>query len=189
MDRKDFPADQHIVHEYDGILEADNRLPRWWLYTLYGTILFAACYWLYYHSYGTGHTPRQVYEGEKMARAKIEAERLAAAGPITPEKLVEMSRNVAILESGKAAFVANCVSCHAANGGGQVGPNLTDEFWIHGGKPEQLLASVRMGYLDKGMPPWGQVLGESKVREVAAYVYSLKNTNVPGGKAPQGEKE
>jgi cytochrome c oxidase cbb3-type subunit 3 len=189
MDRSDYPADQHIVHEYDGILEADNRLPRWWLYTLYGTIAFAAVYWLYYETYRTGASPKQVYDGEQMARAKIEAERLAAAGPITPEKLIEMSQNAAIVESGKAVFTTNCVSCHLATGGGQVGPNLTDPYWIHGGKPEQILASVRAGYLDKGMPPWGQVLGEAKVREVTAYALTLKNTNVAGGKAPQGDKE
>lgn len=189
MNKNDYPADEHIVHEYDGILEADNRLPRWWLYTLYGAILFAICYWLYYQAYGTGQSPRQVFEAEKMERAKLEAEKLAAAGPITPEKLIEMSKNAAILESGKATFTTTCASCHAANGGGQVGPNLTDEYWIHGSGPDQLLASVRAGYLDKGMPPWGQVLGEGKVREVVAYVYSLKNTNVPGGKPPQGNKE
>lgn len=181
-------TDPTIVHEYDGILEADNRLPRWWLYTLYGAIIFAAGYWLYYQSYGTGLTPTQAYEEERLARAKIEADRLNAAGPMTPEKLIEMSKNVAIVAQGKQTFTSTCASCHAANAGGQVGPNLTDEYWLHGGKPEQVLASVRNGWLDKGMPAWGPQLGEAKVREVAAYVYSLKGTNVPG-KPPQGEKE
>jgi cytochrome c oxidase cbb3-type subunit 3 len=181
--------EDNIVHEYDGILEADNRLPRWWLYTLFGSIIFAGGYWLYFHSYATGASPRVVYEAERMERAKVEAARLNAAGPITPEKLVAMAGNPAILAAGKATFGATCASCHAANAGGQVGPNLTDEYFIHGGSPEKLLATVRDGKLDKGMPPWGQTLGEGKVREVTAYVISLKGTNVPGGKAPQGEKE
>lgn len=181
--------DERIVHVYDDIQEADNRLPRWWLYTLYGAIVFAAAYWLYYQSYGTAPSSFARYEAEKIERARGEAARLAAEGPLTPERLVAMSKNAAILASGKETFVATCASCHLASGGGQVGPNLTDTSWIHGGGPEQILISVRAGYLDKGMPAWGPQLGEAKVRDVVAYVISLKGTNVPGGKAPQGVPE
>jgi cytochrome c oxidase cbb3-type subunit III len=178
-----------IVHEYDGILEADNQLPRWWLYTLFGAIAFAGAYWLYYEVYGTGATPAQAFEAEQIERARAEAARLSADGPMTPERLIAMSQNAAILASGKELFKATCASCHAQNGGGQVGPNLTDEYWMHGGAPDRILASVREGFVDKGMPAWGPQLGEEKVREVTAYVVSLKGANVPGGKAPQGDKE
>ncbi len=182
-------TEDQIVHEYDGILEADNRLPRWWLYTLYGAIVFAGAYWLYYEAYGTGATPAQAYQAEKLERARVEAARLAAEGPMTPEKLVAMSRNAAILASGREVFTATCASCHLVTGGGQVGPNLTDGHWIHGGQPEKILATIRDGFLDKGMPAWGPQLGQEKVRDVTAYVLSIKGTNVPGGKEPQGTLE
>jgi cytochrome c oxidase cbb3-type subunit III len=180
---------EKIVHEVDGIQEADNELPRWWLYTLFGAMVFAAGYWLYYEEFKTGASPVQAFQAEKLEKAKAEATRLNAEGPMTPEKLVAMSKNMAIVSSGKALYSATCASCHAATGGGQVGPNLTDPYWVHGGKPEQILASVRQGWVEKGMPAWGPQLGEQKVREVAAYVISLKGTNVPGGKPPQGEVE
>ncbi|HKA86871.1 MAG TPA: c-type cytochrome [Haliangiales bacterium] len=90
---------------------------------------------------------------------------------------------------GKEIFATACAPCHAANAGGHVGPNLTDEYWLHGGRPADILASVRFGWVDKGMPAWGPVLGEANVRAVVAYVVSLKNTRVAGGKAPQGTTE
>jgi cytochrome c oxidase cbb3-type subunit III len=124
-----------------------------------------------------------------MERARAEADRLAASGPFTPELLVAMAQNDAILAAGRATYAATCASCHAANGGGQVGPNLTDPYWVHGGGPEQILRSIREGWADKGMPAWGPQLGEEKVREVTAYVISLRGTNVPGGKSPQGDPE
>jgi cytochrome c oxidase cbb3-type subunit 3 len=180
---------EKIVHEVDGIEEADNQLPRWWLYTLFGSMIFAAGYWLYYEEYRTGLTPEQAFRVEKMEKAKAEAARLNAEGPLTPERLEAMSKNLAIVTSGKSLFTATCASCHAATGGGQVGPNLTDEYWLHGGAPERVLVSVRDGWVQKGMPAWGPQLGEQKVREVTAYVLSLKNTKVAGGKPPQGSVE
>ncbi len=184
----DDKSGEPIVHEYDDIQEADNQLPRWWLYTLFGSIVFAGGYWLYFHTYGTGKTPLQVFEIDRMEAAKAEQARLEAAGPFTPDKLVAMSKNLAVVEAGRAQFASTCATCHAANATGQVGPNLTDEYWIHGGKPENILRSIRGGWVDKGMPAWGPQIGEAKVREVAAYVYSLKGKNLTG-KAPQGEKE
>jgi cytochrome c oxidase cbb3-type subunit 3 len=181
--------EENIVHEVDGIQEADNELPRWWLYTLFGAIVFAAGYWLYYEEWRTGLTPEQEFRVEKLEKAKREAARLEAEGPFTPAKLEAMARNEAIVSSGKSTFAATCASCHAANGGGQVGPNLTDEYWVHGGSAEKILQSVRTGWVDKGMPAWGPQLGEQKVREVTAYVISLKGTKVAGGKPPQGTME
>jgi cytochrome c oxidase cbb3-type subunit 3 len=178
-----------IIHVYDDIEEADNRLPRWWLYTLYGAIAFAAGYWLYFEAYGTGKSPVAVYRAEKLAAAREEAKRLQAEGPMTEERLVAMSKNATIVSAGRTVFVQTCASCHKADGGGQVGPNLTDEYWVHGGAPEKILATVRNGWVDKGMPAWGPQLGEGKVREVTAYVLSLKGTKVAGGKEPQGDKE
>jgi len=178
-----------VIHEYDDIKECDNKLPNWWLYILYGTVVFAIGYWFYYDVYGTGASPLAAYQREKAAAAAAEAERLKTAGDLTPEKLVEMSHNAAILAAGKTTFTQICAACHRADGGGQVGPNLTDEYWLGSPKPLDILSTIRQGRVDKGMPAWGPQLGEERVREVAAYVLSIKNTHVPGGKAPQGEKE
>lgn len=178
-----------IVHEVDGIQEADNVLPSWWLYTLFGAMVFAAAYWLYFEAYRTGLSPLEAYQDEKMEKARVEAARLEADGPFTPEKLLAMSHNAAVVETGKSVFASTCAPCHAANAGGQVGPNLTDGYWLHGGAPEKVLRSVRDGWLEKGMPSWGPQLGEQKVRAVAAYVISLKGTQVAGGKPPQGNLE
>ena len=108
---------------------------------------------------------------------------------MSAERLEAMARNEAILAAGKTVFASTCASCHAANGGGQVGPNLTDEYWVHGGAPEKVLVSVRTGWVDKGMPAWGPQLGEQKVRAVTAYVLSLRGMKVAGGKPPQGNLE
>jgi len=181
--------EERIVHEVDGIREADNVLPRWWLGTLYGTIAFAVFYWIGWQVLHAAPSPLAAYQGEKARMAADEAARLAADGPLTDERLVAMSRNAAIVSAGEKTFLATCAACHGQNGGGTVGPNLTDKYWIHGGRPGDIVTTIRKGWTDKGMPAWGPQLGEDKVREVAAYVLSLKGRNVAGGKAPQGEPE
>jgi cytochrome c oxidase cbb3-type subunit 3 len=178
-----------MSEHHDGIRELDNVLPRWWLQILWGTVLFAVGYWLWYQVLGSGELPVATYRREKLAAAQAEAERLKGEGELTGDRLLALSKNVAIVGAGKATFTATCAPCHRADGGGQVGPNLTDEFWLHGGKPLQIAATIRRGYVDKGMPAWGAQLGEERVREVAAYVLTLRNTHVAGGKPPQGDRE
>ncbi len=174
---------------HDGIEELDNVLPRWWVQILWGTVIFAACYWLWFHVFKAGELPVDVYRREKLAAAKAEDERLKAEGELTADKLVQMAATATVISEGKTIFTSTCAPCHRADGGGQVGPNLTDEYWLHGGKPLQIVATIREGFLPKGMPAWGPQLGEKRVREVAAYVLTLRNTHVAGGKAPQGDKE
>ena len=180
--------DGKVVHVYDGIEEQDNHLPNWWLYTLYGACVFALGYWIYYQAYGVGLSPLQAYQRDKAAAKRAEAAQLMALGDLTDAQLVEMSKNPAIVKQGAEIYATTCFACHLANGGGQIGPNLTDEFWMHGGLPTQILKTVRDGVPDKGMLAWKQQLGEEKVRAVTAYVLTMVGTNVPGGKAPQGEK-
>jgi cytochrome c oxidase cbb3-type subunit III len=176
------------VHVYDDIEEQDNHLPNWWLYTLYGTCIFALGYWIYFQGYGTGLSPLARYQKEKLAQKRAEAAQLMALGELDDAKLMEMAKNPAIVKQGEEIFGTTCFACHAKNGGGQIGPNLTDDFWLHGGMPTQILHTIRTGVPDKGMLAWGPQLGEEKVRAVTAYVLTLVGTNVPGGKAPQGEK-
>jgi cytochrome c oxidase cbb3-type subunit 3 len=181
--------DEKIVHEYDGIKEADNDLPRWWLATLYVTVAFAAVYWLAAESFKTTPSPRAAYDQEVAAAAAKQAEKLKGLGAVTDEGLVALAKDPKSLEEGRAAYASTCAACHAANGGGGIGPNLTDEFWLHGGAPTKVYTTIKEGAAAKGMPAWGPALGEEKVRVVAAYVLSLKGSKVLGGKPPQGEPE
>lgn len=182
-------TENKVIHEVDGIQEYDNQLPNWWLYTLYGAIVFAVGYWFHYHVSGFGDLPRAEYQQEMDKAAAAEAERIKKAGVLTPEALAALAKDKGTLEQGKAVFAQTCVACHRADGGGLVGPNLTDDFWIHGGAPDKVLASITKGVPEKGMPAWGAQLGADRTRAVTAYVISLRGTNVPGGKAPQGERD
>jgi cytochrome c oxidase cbb3-type subunit 3 len=176
----------HVVHTYDGDLEEeDNRLPLWWQYTLYGAVVFAVAYWIGEHKLSSWLSRRDSYDQEMVA---VRLEEARAGAKVTPELLVAMSRTPSVLEAGRQTFVTTCAQCHRADGGGNIGPNLTDEYWLHGNKPEDVYTSVHEGVPAKGMPTWAPVLGEVAVDSVVAYVLTLRNTNVPGGKAPQGEK-
>ncbi|MGZ3420553.1 MAG: c-type cytochrome [Polyangiales bacterium] len=188
-DHPDSDRGEKIVHEYDGIKEADNALPNWWLAILYGTIAFGAVYWLAAESFKTVQSPRVAYDEEVAKSAAVEAARVKAAGVVTDESMSTLAKDGKTVSEGQAIFASTCVACHAANGGGGIGPNLTDEFWLHGGSPSKVYATIKDGFAAKGMPAWGGTLGEERVRTVAAYVLTLKNTKVPGGKAPQGENE
>ena len=183
------PTENKIIHEVDGIQEYDNKLPNWWLYTLYGSIVFAFGYWFIFHTSGFGSTPRAAYEEEMDRVAMAEAANAKLTGPVTGESLTLLSKNRGIVARGKQTFVSTCAACHRVDGGGVVGPNLTDEFWLHGAAPEKIFKTVSAGVPDKGMPAWGPQLGAERVQAVTAYVLTLRGTNVSGGKAPQGERE
>ena len=183
------PDQNKVIHEVDGIQEYDNKLPNWWLYTLYGSILFSAGYWFHYQTSGFGDLPTAEYRADMDKAAAVEAQRIKAAGVMTPEALVALSKDKVTLDQGKQVFAATCLACHRADGGGVVGPNLTDDFWIHGASPDKVLKTITAGVPDKGMPAWGPQLGADRVRAVTAYVISLRGTNVANGKAPQGERD
>ncbi|NUP11236.1 MAG: c-type cytochrome [Polyangiaceae bacterium] len=176
------------MHEYDGIIELDQRLPRWWVYTLFGAIAFAAGYWVYFHSFDRGELASREYGRIKAKEIAEEAERIKQAGTVTPEMLVMLTKDRGTVEQGQELFSQNCVTCHSEGGKGNIGPNLTDDYWLHGGEPMNVYGTIRDGFLSKQMPAWGKQLGEDRVRAVAAYVLTLKGTNAAGGKAPQGEK-
>lgn len=174
-----------VVHEVDGIQEYDNRLPRWWVWILFGTVAFAVVYWFHYHVFESGTSVKATFEQEMGEFKKAQAEKAAA---VTPEALTALSKDTAKVAEGKEIFTANCVACHGQSGGGTVGPNLTDEYWLHGGQPDKIFKTISNGVPNTAMLAWGSQLGAQKVQSVTAYVLTLRNTNVPGGKAPQGEK-
>jgi cytochrome c oxidase cbb3-type subunit 3 len=170
-------------HDYDGIRELDHPLPNWWLATLFATIVFAVGYWFYY----------QVFNGPSLLallqRDEAEAARRASvSAPITDDLLIALSKDGETQAKAKALFVQQCVQCHGANGEGKIGPNLTDEYWLHGNHPSEIFKTVSGGVTVKGMPAWEPLLGREKVTWLASYVVTLKNTHAAGGKAPEGPK-
>jgi cytochrome c oxidase cbb3-type subunit III len=178
-----------VVHEYDDIQEYDNQLPNWWLFALFGTIAFACVYWFGYQKFEAADLPNAEFEKVVAAQRAIEAERIKSAGVIDDDALTLLSKDAATVGKGQEIFKANCVICHRADGGGNIGPNLTDTSWLHGSKPTNLYTTVNEGVSAKGMPAWGGQLGVDKTQSVVAYVMTLKNTNAPSGKPPQGVVE
>jgi cytochrome c oxidase cbb3-type subunit III len=172
-----------VKHVFDGIEEHDNRLPNWWLGIMWGTMLFAFGYWFYYQSSGYGPDQRAVYEAE-VAELKRVQEKNAPA--LDDNALAALVQDLPAVEQGKQLFAQQCAACHAAGGQGLIGPNLTDGFWLHGAKPVEIHKTIADGVVAKGMPAWKPTLGPDRVKQLTAYVLTLKGTNVPG-KEPQGE--
>lgn len=175
-----------ILHEYDGIEEADNQLPLWWLMLFFFAIVFGIGYFFAFHQYGLGDLPGAAYAQAK-ARQEFEAEeRAKALASKTGGSLEGLAGDPGSVEAGKALFATHCVACHGKQGEGLIGPNLTDGFWIHGGGAESVHGIIDRGILAKGMPAWGPVVGPLGAQQLTAFVVSLRDTNVPG-KEPQGD--
>ncbi|MGB8332096.1 MAG: cbb3-type cytochrome c oxidase N-terminal domain-containing protein [Polyangiales bacterium] len=170
-----------ILHVYDDIEEADNNLPTWWLLTFYGAVVFGLVYWFYFHEYGIGQLQPQKY-AEAVAAAE------AQRSVVSDASLEALALDQSAVAAGSEIFMAQCFACHDAKGQGRVGlgPNLTDKYWIHGGAPTDIHATVTNGVAAKGMPPWAPILGEQGVNQVVAYILTIRNTEVPG-KEPEGE--
>ena len=180
------PQDR-VIHEVDGIQEYDNTLPNWWLYTLYGAIVFAAVYWFVFQTARYADSPEEAYKALVEQNAAAEASKIKV-GEATPESLAALAKDPAAVALGKQVFTSTCAACHRGDGGGNVGPNLTDDFWLHGNEPDSVYKTIAHGVPDKGMPAWQKQLGPLKTQAVTAYVLGLRGKNVPGGKAPQGER-
>ena len=147
-------------------------------FTFVGSVFFAIVYWFVYHEFRVADLPLAAYatELEKASGDEMSEELLLAS--------VEDPNAVA---GGKQVFVTHCAVCHEPDGRGKIGPNLTDEYWLHGGAPMDLHTVVKNGILTKGMPAWGATLGSTAVKNVTAFVLSIRDTNVAGGKEPQGD--
>ena len=175
-------------HSFDGIQEFDKRLPRWWLLTLYGAMVYAVLYWSYYHAYKIGTPPGRALEAEMAENA---ARASAQSGVIDDEAIFRMSHDEKVLAAAKVTFETTCAACHKPDMTGLIGPNLVDNQWIHGGKPMDSIKTITEGVLAKGMPPWGPVLGKQKIAEVTAYIFAHHHPGeevviVPGWTPPGG---
>jgi cytochrome c oxidase cbb3-type subunit 3 len=181
--------DIDLGHNFDGIRELDNHLPPWWKYLFYATVAWGVVYLVVYHVSYSMPLSDEEYVNE-ITLAKENAEKLKASQPaaIIDENALAYSADAVILEKGKAVFSNNCVACHRADGGGNtIGPNLTDEYWIHGGEIKNIFSTIKNGKVDKGMPEWGKAMSIQDVKNVAFFVMSLQGTNPANAKAPQGE--
>ena len=182
--------DIELDHSYDGIRELDNHLPPWWKWLFYGTIGWAAVYLIVFHLSGSLPLSIEEYDIE-VAAAKEQVEKLKASQPATAidENTLVYAADPEILKNGKGVFAnSNCGACHRVDGGGNtIGPNLTDQYWIHGGGIKNVYSTIKNGAIEKGMPAWGKSMKPQDVRDVAFYVMSLQGTNPSNAKAPQGE--
>lgn len=176
-----------LDHAYDGIQELDNPLPEWWKMTFYGGIIFGIPYFLYFVVLG-GPT---LYEEYEKDLAYIEAVRLEMAGNLDIFDPVDYQAKILVPENlarGAIIYEENCLACHADRGQGDIGPNLTDAYWIHGdGGAEFVYKMVVNGFEENGMPPWKDFLSKEEMIQVTAFVQTLKDTNIEG-KGPEGNK-
>lgn len=177
-------SDRLLAHEYDGIEEYDNPLPGWWVWIFWGTIAFSLGYWVYYEV-GPGPSVVAQYEADVRA-ATARTARLAPGGAVTDEAIVALEKDARVMASAKEIFAARCLACHGPQGQGLIGPNLTDDYWLHGGRPTEILRTIAEGVPDKGMVPWKDQLKPEELSAMAAYVRSLAGTNPPNPKPPQG---
>lgn len=168
----DKELDKVREHQFDGIQEYDNKLPNWWLGTFVLTVLFGFGYWLYYFSYEKGPSLAQELQQEVSQHEKDFASKMKNL-EVSEDELLQLSQNPEALSAGKEIFISNCAACHSADGTGGIGPNLTDQEWIHGGKPQEIFHTISYGVLDKGMLAWKDTLQSAQLKNVAAYVISL----------------
>lgn len=177
-----------LDHDYDGIKELDNNLPPWWVYLFYGCIAFAVIYLVRFEIMGGDNQETELKK--EMAQAQIDiAEYKKTAPDLMDEKTVTLLTDAADLAAGKAIFTTNCVACHRADAGGQIGPNLTDDKWILGGGIKNVFHTITNGGRDgKGMIAWSKSgLKPKQIQLVASYVLSLQGSNPKDPKAPEGE--
>jgi cytochrome c oxidase cbb3-type subunit III len=178
-----------LDHEADGIRELDNKLPRWWVWLFYLTIIFSAIYLSYYHVFARGDLATRGQMAAEYQAEMIIGDAIKGAAISKFEATVatlEPSKDPVALASGKAAFVSKCAPCHRLDAGGLVGPNLTDDYWIHGPNFSDNVKTIWNGVKEKGMLAWKeQGMKPAEVIEVASYVYTLRGTKPPNPKPPE----
>lgn len=216
-------TDKLLDHDYDGIKELDNDLPRWWVALFWVTIIWGLLYLMYYHLFGIGLSSSEEYLAEvdptfvrtgqaeykllgfmdeyhspfftpgsdltpKLRATKLGLDQIVEE--VTAEEdtttYLPVSETADITE-GRKIFAKNCVPCHGKLGEGGIGPNLTDDYWLHGASFTQMVKSIKYGYPAKGMIPWRGFLTDEKILQVASFVDNLRGTNPPNAKSPQGD--
>lgn len=179
-----------IIHDVDGIEEYDNPMPGWLMSILWGALLFAVMYIMFYAlAFGDG-------SAESLARSEALERRAAVQEyfdenplvPPTAEELLAGAADAAVLETGKARWVKTCASCHGDDAQGLIGPNLCDEHWLHGGEVTKIFTTIAKGVPAKGMPPWGRAIAPEELAALVSYIRSLQGTTPGDAKKPEGER-
>lgn len=179
-------VDIDLGHNYDGIRELDNSLPPWWLYMFYITIVFSFVYLYWYHWSDHGKSELTQYEIQMREGDELKQAYLAKTAEAINENNIIALTDVKGISEGKAIFNKLCISCHLETGGGSVGPNLTDNYWIHGGGIKNMFKTIKYGVPEKGMISWKDQLRPTDIQKVASFILTLHGKNPPGAKAAQG---
>jgi len=169
-----------LDHDADGIKELDNKLPRWWVWLFYLTIIFSIIYMAYYHVLGAGDLQAAEFEREWKKGEQIKSAALAKFE--SSLDALQPSNDPAVLVKGQQTFMTLCAPCHRADGGGLVGPNFCDAYWIHGSNYVDNLKIIINGVPEKGMLSWKSMLKPSEIQAVASYVFTLRGTTPPNPK-------
>lgn len=179
-------ADVMLDHDYDGIKELDNALPPWWKYGFYFTIVVGLIYLVNFHVMGLGKNPTEEYNAE-MEAARIQKERYEASNKDKIDENKVPMADAAGIKEGQQLFEANCAACHLKDGGGNVGPNLTDDYWLHKGSLNDIYRTIKVGYPDKGMQSWSGQFTPKQISYLASFIKSIHGTKPATAKAQQGE--
>lgn len=175
-----------LDHNYDGIQELDNNLPRWWVWLFYITIIFSAAYLVYYHVAHAGNLQAAEYDNEMKAGAALKGAAMTKFEAGIPA--LTSSTDAAVLEGGRQTFAKFCAPCHRADGGGLVGPNLTDNYWIHGSNYVDTVKVIWDGVPAKGMITWKTILKPEEIQSVASFIYTLRGAKLATpGKPPENQ--
>ena len=168
-----------LGHDFDGIRELDNKLPPWWLGLFYGSIVFAGIYLYYYHGSSSEWSSNQEYLAEMEIGEELKSKYLDKMANAVNEKNVEILDGLEDLAVGESVFKMSCAACHGQHGEGLVAPNLTDEYWVHGGGVKDIFKTIKYGVPEKGMIAWNT--------QLASYILTLEGTNPPNPKAKEGK--
>lgn len=171
-------------HDYDGIQELDNALPKWWVWLFFITIVFSVIYFLSLFVFHTMDTQDEEYSKEMLAASELLKNTQTA---VPQESTLSLLTDDASLAAGKVIYDKSCLVCHLSKGEGLIGPNLTDQYWMYGGSIEDVIDIIVVGVPSKGMISWKDQLSPKQIQEVSSFILSLQGTNPPNAKEPQGE--
>lgn len=188
-DLKPLEEEQDIMldHDYDGIKELDNHLPPWWKALFYLSIVYAVIYLMVFHVFKSAPLQEEEYEIEMAMALAAKSEKEEVIVVDFDESNVPFNNDAEALADGKKFFEAQCGICHKADGGGLAGPNLTDDYWRHGGSMTDIYNTIKNGVPNTAMISWENKLNPIRLQNVASYVKSLRGTNPPGALPPDGE--